>query len=106
MDPRIAVVMSTHNRRNEVLHSLEHLTRLPEQPQLVLVDNASTDDTLTAVAHCFPHVQIIAAGGNTGQYMRVADQPFLAFPTTIPNHLTSVKPALMGSVFASFWMHP
>lgn len=65
-DPRVAVVMITHNRRDEVLHSLEHLTRLPEQPHIVLVDNASTDNTLSAVAQHFPQVQIIEAGGNLG----------------------------------------
>ena len=84
MDPRIAVVMITHNRRNEVLHSLEHLTCLPEQPQIVLVDNASTDDTLAAVAHRFPDVQIIAAGGNLGGAGRnlgvqQVNAPYIAF---------------------------
>jgi hypothetical protein len=42
-DPRVAVVMITHNRVEEVLRSLGHLAALPERPRVVLVDNASTD---------------------------------------------------------------
>src|SRR4051794_3521472 len=63
---RVAVVMITHNRCAEVLRSLEHLTRLPEQPPILLVDNGSTDDTAPAVARRFPRVEVLDAGGNLG----------------------------------------
>lgn len=65
-DRRVAVVMITHNRCEEVLRSLEHLTRLPERPQIVLVDNGSTDGTAFAVAQQYPQVAVIDAGGNLG----------------------------------------
>ncbi len=65
-DPRVAVVMITHNRRDEVLCSLGHLTRLPEQPRIVVVDNASADGTAAAVAERFPQVEVLHAGGNLG----------------------------------------
>jgi GT2 family glycosyltransferase len=65
-DPRLTVVLITHNRRDEVLRSLERLTRLPEQPPIVLVDNASTDGTSAAVAWRFPGVEVLDAGGNRG----------------------------------------
>jgi GT2 family glycosyltransferase len=65
-DDRIAVVMITHNRRAEVLCSLGHLTRLPERPRIVVVDNGSGDGTATAVAEAFPSVEVIPAGGNLG----------------------------------------
>ena len=55
-DPRIAVVMITYNRRQEVLRSLGHLTALPERPRIVVVDNGSTDGTAAAVAEPFPQV--------------------------------------------------
>ncbi len=69
-DPRIAVVMITHNRREEVLASLDRLTRLPERPRIVVVDNSSADDTAGAVAKRFPQVEVLAAGGNLGAAAR------------------------------------
>jgi GT2 family glycosyltransferase len=65
-DPRVAVVLITHNRREEVLRSLGHLTRLPEAPHILLVDNGSADGTAAAVAGRFPQVEVLDAGGNLG----------------------------------------
>ncbi len=65
-DPRVAVVVITHNRCEELLRTLGHLTRLPEQPHVVLVDNGSTDDTAPRVARQFPNVEVLDAGGNRG----------------------------------------
>jgi GT2 family glycosyltransferase len=84
-DPRVGIVMITHNRSDEVLHSLDRLTRLPERPRIVVVVNGSTDETAAAVADRFPEVVIIrleenlgAAGRNLG--VERLDSPFVAFP--------------------------
>ena len=82
-DPRVAVVMITHNRCAEVLRSLGYLIRLPEQPRIVLVDNGSTDGTADGVAQQFPHVEILDAGGNLGATgrtlgVRHVDSPYVA----------------------------
>jgi GT2 family glycosyltransferase len=82
-DRRVAVVMITHNRCEEVLRSLEHLTSLPEQPPIVLVDNGSKDGTAAAVARRFPHVEIVDAGGNLGAAgrtlgVRRVEAPYIA----------------------------
>ena len=69
-DPPVAVVMITHNRRAEVLRSLGHLTRLPERPRVLVVDNGSTDGTAAAVAERFPQVEVLPAGGNLGAAAR------------------------------------
>jgi GT2 family glycosyltransferase len=69
-DPRVAVVMLTHNRREEVLVSLDQLTRLPERPRIVVVDNASSDGTAQAVVRRFPQVEVLPAGGNLGAAAR------------------------------------
>src|SRR4051794_33320152 len=61
-DPRVAVVMITHNRAHEVMRSLDELARLPERPRIVLVDNDSKDGTSAAVAERFPQVEILEAG--------------------------------------------
>jgi N-acetylglucosaminyl-diphospho-decaprenol L-rhamnosyltransferase len=83
-DPRLAIVMITHNRRDEVLRSLAHLAELPEQPRTVLVDNASVDGTAAVVAERFPHVQVLAAGSNLGAAARTlgareVQEPYIAF---------------------------
>src|SRR5689334_1184937 len=82
-DPRVAVVMLTHNRREEVLASLDQLTRLPERPRIVVVDNGSSDGTAERVAQCFPQVEVLPAGGNLGAAarnlgVRRAEAPYVA----------------------------
>lgn len=83
-DPRVAIVMITHNRVEEALRSLDHLVRLPEQPRIVVVDNGSSDGTASAIAERLPSVEVIrleenlgAAGRNLG--VARVDTPFVAF---------------------------
>lgn len=65
-DPRTAVVVITHERRDELLRTLRLLERLPEQPHVVVVDNASTDGTADAVAAEHPGVELVRASTNLG----------------------------------------
>lgn len=83
-DSRVGIVMITHNRVGELLHSLDCLGQLPEGPRIVMVDNASTDGTAEMVATRFPAVEIIrseenlgAAGRNLG--VDRLETPFVAF---------------------------
>lgn len=82
-DRRIGVGILTHDRREEVLRSIEQITRLPERPRIVLVDNASADGTCEAVAAAYPSVEIIPSGGNLGAAgrnlaLRALDTPYVA----------------------------
>ncbi len=65
-DPRIGVVVITWQRRDEALACLRRLLALPEQPQVVLVDNGSTDGTADAVRTAFPTVEVVALPDNLG----------------------------------------
>ncbi|MGY1826394.1 MULTISPECIES: glycosyltransferase family 2 protein [unclassified Blastococcus] len=65
-DPRVAVVVITHQRRDELLLALRRLVALPEQPHVVVVDNGSTDGTADAVRERFPQVELIASPENLG----------------------------------------
>lgn len=65
-DPRVAVVIITHNRRDELLHTLEELLDLPEHPPIYVVDNDCRDGTCAAVAERFPQVNLLSGGGNVG----------------------------------------
>ncbi|MEU2514657.1 glycosyltransferase family 2 protein [Streptomyces syringium] len=83
-DPRTTVIVITHNRRDELLHTLDRLTALPEQPPVTVVDNASTDHTAHAVRTHHPAVTLLTPGRNlgaTGRNLaaRLATTPYLAF---------------------------
>jgi GT2 family glycosyltransferase len=83
-DRRVAVVMITYNRREEVLGSLARLTALAERPPIVVVDNGSTDGTAAAVAERFPGVSVVPAGRNLGAAgrtlgVRHVTAPYVAF---------------------------
>ncbi|MER7112068.1 glycosyltransferase family 2 protein [Streptomyces sp. NPDC000229] len=83
-DSRITVVVITHNRRDQVLGTLDRLTALPERPPVIVVDNASTDGTPEAVAARHPRVTVLAAGRNLGASgrnlgVRHARTPYVAF---------------------------
>lgn len=83
-DPRVSVVIATRNRVSELLTTLKHLQNLPEQPRIVVVDNASTDGTSEAVRRRHPKVEVITlaqnlggAGRNIG--VRRVNTPYVAF---------------------------
>jgi GT2 family glycosyltransferase len=83
-DTRVAVVVITHQRREELLLALARLLGLPEGPRVVVVDNGSTDGTAEAVRRQFPQVELIASPENLGAVGRnlgVArlDTPYVAF---------------------------
>ncbi|TQJ90905.1 glycosyltransferase family 2 protein [Streptomyces sp. SLBN-31] len=83
-DPRTTVVVITHNRRPELLHTLDHLAELPEQPQVIVVDNASTDGTADAVSRHHPRVRLLCPGRNLGAIgrnlaVREVRTPYVAF---------------------------
>lgn len=83
-DRRVAVVVITHQRRDELLHTLGRLATLPEAPHVVVVDNGSTDGTADAVRAARPEVDLVASPTNLGAVGRnvgVArvDAPYVAF---------------------------
>ena len=49
LDSRIAVVIATRNRAALLAGTLAHLAALPEAPGIIVVDNGSTDDSVTVL---------------------------------------------------------
>jgi GT2 family glycosyltransferase len=78
------VVIATLDRRESLLHTLDRLRELPEQPPVVVVDNGSADGSAAAVRRRHPAVTVIEAGRNLGPAARTvgarcATTPFVAF---------------------------
>lgn len=80
----VAVVALTHNRRDEILRTLDRLAELPERPPVCVVDNGSRDGTAAAVARRHPHARLVrlprnlgAAGRNAG--VRAMHAEYIAF---------------------------
>jgi GT2 family glycosyltransferase len=81
---RISVVILTYNRADELLRTLKHMYELPEQPQIIVVDNASIDDTPRLVRQEFPNVKLVQLESNIGAAARNAgvqrvNTPYVAF---------------------------
>jgi GT2 family glycosyltransferase len=69
-DPRITAVVITHNRRLEVLRTLDKLCSLPERPPIIVVDNASTDGTADEIARYYRGAEVIRTASNLGAAAR------------------------------------
>ena len=68
----VTVVVLTHNRAQEVLRTIGHLVRLPENPTIIVMDNASSDGTSWQIADRYPAVQILRMNINMGAAARNA----------------------------------
>jgi N-acetylglucosaminyl-diphospho-decaprenol L-rhamnosyltransferase len=83
-DERVTVVVITHNRREELDHTLRLLDELPGRPAIVVVDNASSDGTADMVRQQHPLVQLVQPGKNLGAVGRnvgagMVKTPYIAF---------------------------
>lgn len=71
---RVSYVLITHNRCRRLLETLQRLVEntalAPDAWEAIVVDNASTDDTATAVRDAFPDVTIISLPENEGMSAR------------------------------------
>lgn len=81
---RLALVVVTRNRREEMLRTLRHLRALPERPPIVVVDNCSQDGTVPALRRADPRVEVIELASNRGSAarnlgVRHAATPYVAF---------------------------
>lgn len=58
-DYRATVVIATRNRSGDLRNAIQSALAQTVQPEVVVVDDASTDDTLAMVANEFPHVRLL-----------------------------------------------
>ncbi len=84
MNADISILIVTRNRVETLLDTLYHLTMLPEQAPILVVDNQSTDGTVERVRAAFPAVTVLAQTENQGVNARnigvqAAQTPLVAF---------------------------
>lgn len=82
--PPVTIVVLTHNRAEELCHSLDRLSSLPEHPPIIVVDNGSRDSTSDCVRLRFPGIKLVVSGRNLGAAGRnlgvaQAETPYIAF---------------------------
>ncbi|MFG2022216.1 glycosyltransferase family 2 protein [Streptomyces sp. NPDC048825] len=80
----VGVVIATRNRAPSLARTLRHLLDLPERPQVLVADNASTDGTRDLLARDFPQVRVLSLPSNRGALarthgVRALDTPYVAF---------------------------
>jgi len=90
-DPRVSVVLITWQRRDEALLAVRRLLALPERPQVVVLDNGSTDGTAPALRAQHPagspgadRLDLVVLPENQGAVARntgvaTATTPYVAF---------------------------
>jgi GT2 family glycosyltransferase len=69
MTQPLSVVVLTHDRREQVLQTTQRLLALPDQPQVVVVDNGSGDGTMQALRERFdamPRLRVVRSERNLG----------------------------------------
>ncbi|AFM24253.1 glycosyltransferase family 2 protein [Desulfomonile tiedjei] len=64
----VSFVVVNRNTAALLIRCLNHIfqSRLPQIPQVIVVDNGSTDDSVAQVRNAYPDVEIIEAGRNLG----------------------------------------
>lgn len=65
-EPRVTAIVLTCRRAAELARTLDHLSRLPDRPAIVVVDNAADAETATLIRERFAHVALVHAPGNLG----------------------------------------
>lgn len=82
-EPKTTVVIATRNRAHELTRTLTELRALRPRPPIIVLDNASDDDTVSR-AETFPDVKVIRLSCNLGAAARnlgvaIARTPYVAF---------------------------
>ncbi len=64
----LSIIIVTHNARADVVRCIEsvHAAQTTTRHEVVVVDNASTDDTVDAIRTRWPAVRIVEIGDNIG----------------------------------------
>lgn len=106
-EPRLALVILSHNRCAELRATLAAFRAAPEWLEIIVVDNGSTDGSAAMVRAEFPQVKLIANPDNRGTGGR--NQGFAAARAEVVVTLdddSTVAPELLPAIADWFAAHP
>lgn len=68
MTPRVDIIIVNYNNREDLIGCLRSLeeARSSSVARIIVVDNGSTDDSVSEVERQWPHVEVLALGRNAG----------------------------------------
>lgn len=109
-DQSLTIVIVTYNVRNEIAACLESLVgyTAPYTTEIVVVDNASADDTVQVVRTRWPEVRVIEAGANLG-FARANNVGIRATQSEfvlLLNPDTVIPPAAIPTLVRGLAVHP
>lgn len=105
--PRLALVILSHNRCDELRATLAVYRAMPAWLEVIVVDNGSTDGSAAMVRTEFPALQLIANAENRGTGGR--NQGFAAARAEVVVTLdddSTVAPELLPAIAEYFAAHP
>jgi GT2 family glycosyltransferase len=106
--PAVTVVIATRDRRAELLRTVRRLVALPERPEVIVVDNGSSDGSPDAVqADAGSRVTVLRLHRNLGAVARTvgvaaARTPLVAFS----DDDSWWEPGALGRAARAFERHP
>lgn len=105
---QLSIVIVSYNTRDDLRGCLESLQAVQPTPEIIVVDNASSDGSADMVRADFPHVRLLAqtrntwfcGGNNIGIQAASGDYILLLNPDTV------VQPAALEHLTAFLDTHP
>jgi GT2 family glycosyltransferase len=73
MSSNLSVVIPTHSTRELTLRCIASVLRADTSAEIIVVDDASTDDTVAAIGRRFPHVEVLLNESSLG-FSRTANR--------------------------------
>ena len=106
--PRITVIIPTYNRSDLLRPCLEALRRQTHPCRVLVVDNGSSDSTLSVMADCFPEFGSLRLPSNAG-FAKAVNRGIVKVETefvALLNNDTEADPRWIEAGLAVFEQHP
>ena len=106
--PRVSIIIPNYNGRRFLatcLDALQRQTYPRERMEIILVDDASTDDSVAFVRQHYPDVRVLCLSRNSGLAAACNRGAAIARGDTLAllNNDTEVEPPWVAALVAALW---